>query len=146
MPEKKFFTIVVKASRNYCFMKKEENFTLNARIESFRFAFRGLASLFKNEHNSRIHLLAAAAVIILGAILGITRFEWCVIVLVIGFVFTAELINTSLESLADIVHPDISDAIRQAKDYSAAAVLIAAIVSVVAGCLIFIPRILELMK
>lgn len=127
-------------------MKKEETFTLKARMESFRFALRGLSALFLNEHNSRIHLLATVLAIITGTVLGINRFEWCIISVVIGFVFFAELINTALESLADATHSEINDSVRKAKDYSAAAVLVAAIVSVVAGCLIFIPRILDLIN
>lgn len=127
-------------------MKNEENFTMKSRIGSFRFALRGFAAMLKNEPNSRIHLLAGVIAIIAGAVLGIDPLEWCVIAIVTGFVFSSELINTSIESLADLTHPEISDSVRKVKDYAAAAVLIAAIVSVVAGCLIFIPRILDLIN
>lgn len=127
-------------------MKNKENFTLKARINSFRFAYNGLILLFKNEHNARIHLLAAILVTIAGILLGITRFEWCLIIVLIGFVFAAELINTSIENLADARKPEINEMVRDSKDCSAAAVLVAAIVSVIAGCLIFIPRIMDLLK
>lgn len=127
-------------------MKNEQNFKIKSRIRSFRFALQGLAELFKYELNSRIHLLAAIIAIIAGVVLRINRFEWCVIAVVIGFVISAELINTSIESLADATHPETNDSVRKVKDYAAAAVLIAALVSVIAGCLIFIPRIIDLIK
>jgi diacylglycerol kinase len=64
---------------------------------------------------------------------------------VIGFVFLSELLNSSLESLADVIEPEWNEQIRKAKDYTAAAVLISAIISVIVGGLIFIPKILNLL-
>jgi diacylglycerol kinase (ATP) len=120
---------------------KSNKFSLKSRFRSFIFAFRGLWSLLKNEHNSRIHLLAAIAATTLGIILKINPFEWSLLVLVIGIVFLTELLNTSLETLADLVNPEWDEGIRNAKDYAAAAVLISAIISLVVGGLIFIPKI-----
>ena len=119
-------------------------FSLKSRIGSFKFAFRGLWSLLKNEHNSRIHFLAAIVAIALGLILKINPYEWSLLIIVIGIVFLTELLNSSLETLADIVDPDWNERIRKAKDYAAAAVLISAIIAVVAGGLIFIPKFLAL--
>jgi diacylglycerol kinase (ATP) len=118
-----------------------DRFSLRSRIESLRYAFNGLWSLLKNEHNSRIHLLAAIGAISMGFILKIDSLEWCVIILLIGIVFLAELLNSSLETLADIVKPGCDEGVRRVKDYSAAAVLVSAIMSVIAGGLIFIPKI-----
>ena len=61
-------------------------------------------------------------------------------------VFIAELFNTSLETISDIVDSEWNEKIRNAKDYAAAAVLVAAIVSLVAGGIIFIPKLLNLFK
>ena len=119
-------------------------FSLKSRFGSFKFAFHGLRSLLKNEHNSRIHFLAAIVAIALGLILKINPFEWCLLIIVIGIVFLTELLNTSLEKLADLIDPEWNEMIRDAKDYAAAAVLISAVISVVAGGLIFIPKILDL--
>jgi len=118
-----------------------KKFSLKSRFDSFKFAFRGLWSLLKNEHNSRIHLLAASAAIALGIILKINLYEWSLLVIVIGIVFIAELINSALEKLADLVDREWNESIMKTKDYAAAAVLISAIVSVVVGGLIFIPKI-----
>lgn len=121
-----------------------ETFSVKSRFRSFFHAFNGLWLLLKSEHNARIHTLAALTAIAAGIILKINLAEWCLIVLVIGLVFVTELINTSLETLADIVDPEWNEKIRDAKDYSAAAVLISAVISVFIGGFIFIPRLLQL--
>jgi diacylglycerol kinase len=121
-----------------------DKLSVRSGFGSFKFAFNGLLSLLKNEHNARIHLLAAITALVLGLLLKINLHEWCFLIIVIGLVFLTELINTSLETVGDIVDPEWNERIRKAKDYAAAAVLISAIISVAAGGLIFIPRLLDL--
>lgn len=120
-------------------------FSFKSRLKSFRFAFHGLWSLLKNEHNSRIHLLAAAIAVVIGIVLKINALEWCVLAIVIGLVFISELLNSSLESIADIVDPELNEKIKNAKDYSAAAVFISAIIAIIAGGIMFIPKIIALL-
>jgi len=96
------------------------------------------------EHNSRIHLLAAVIVIILGFIFRISLADWSLLILVIGLVFLSELINSSLEAISDVVKPEWNEKILRAKDYAAAAVLVTAVISVFIGGIIFIPRLLQL--
>lgn len=124
---------------------KSNKFSIKSRLGSFKFAFQGLWSLLKNEHNSRIHLLSSIIAISLGIILKINVPEWALLTIVIGLVFISELFNTSLEKLSDLVHPEWNDQIKKIKDYSAAAVLISSIIALVAGGLIFISRILAMM-
>ena len=119
-------------------------FSPGSRFRSFKFAFRGLRSLLIFEHNSRIHLFAAAIVIILGFIFKISLVEWSLLILVIGLVFLSELINSSLEAISDVVKPGWDEKIMRAKDYGAAAVLVIAIISIFIGGIIFIPRFLLL--
>ena len=119
-------------------------FSIKSQLRSFKFAFRGLILLIKNEHNARIHLFAAFVAITAGILLNITPLDWALIIIVIGLVFLTELINTSLETLADFIKPESDEVIRNAKDYAAAAVMISAIISIITGALIFIPRILAL--
>lgn len=121
-----------------------KKFSLKSRLESFRFALNGLLLLLKNEHNSRIHLLAAIIAIVMGIIMKIDHYEWSLLIIVIGAVFLTELLNSSIESLADLIDPEWNELIMRAKDYSAAAVLISAIVAIVVGGLIFIPKFLDL--
>jgi diacylglycerol kinase (ATP) len=119
-------------------------FSIKSRLKSFRFAFHGLWSLLKNEHNSRIHLLAAILAIVIGIVLKITSLEWCLLTIVISLVFITELLNSSLETIADIVDPELNEQIKKAKDYAAAAVLVSAIMAAIAGGIIFIPKIIAL--
>ncbi len=122
------------------------HFSLKSRLRSFRYAFKGLASLIRNEHNSRIHFFAAVTAIIAAIILNISTLEWTVIIIVIGMVFMAELFNSSIEAMSDSVRPEFDEGIRKAKDYAAAAVLIAALISLIAGGIIFIPGILRFLS
>ena len=127
-------------------MPKKENFSIKKRLKSFRFAIKGIKNLIINEHNARIHLTALLVVIGLGLFLKLELMEWVAITIVSGIVMLTELINTAIENLADIVEPKWNEKIGKIKDYSAGAVLVAAIVSVIVGGIIFIPKFLALFK
>jgi len=119
---------------------KSDKFSFKSRIGSFRFALNGMRSLLKYEHNSRIHFIVAIIAVILGIIFRLNFSEWSLLTVVIGLVFIAELFNSSLESLADRIDPEWNEQIRKAKDYAAAAVLVSAVIAIITGCLIFIPK------
>jgi len=123
----------------------DAKFSIRKRLASFKYAFSGLGSLIRHEHNSRLHLLAALLVIAMGFILGISRVEWLILVVIIAIVFITEILNSAIESLADYVSPEYSLIIKRVKDYCAAAVLIAAITSVVVGLLIFLPKVIQIL-
>jgi len=123
---------------------RSEKFSVKSRLGSFKFAFRGIGALLKNEHNSRIHLVAATLAIASGFLLNIDPSEWALIIIVIVLVFLSELLNSAIEKLADTIDPERNDKIMKAKDYAAAAVLISAIAAVIVGGIIFIPKILNL--
>jgi diacylglycerol kinase len=125
-------------------MKESNKFSIRKRIKSFSFAFNGIIKLIKNEHNARIHLVAMICVVIFGILLKIEPAEWISIVIVVGLVLLSELFNTAIEKLADMVDPEWNTKIGHIKDYSAGAVLISAIIAFIAGGLIFIPKIIEL--
>jgi len=116
-------------------------FSIKERIKSFKYAFEGIFTLLKSEHNAWIHLVATILVVSAGFIFEINRFEWMIIVACIASVFALEAINTAIEKLADVVQPEKDDRIKRVKDLAAGAVLIAAIASVFVACLIFIPKI-----
>ncbi|PKP19122.1 MAG: diacylglycerol kinase [Bacteroidetes bacterium HGW-Bacteroidetes-21] len=123
---------------------KQQNFSIKKRLQSFKYAFNGLKILIKEEHNARIHLLATIIVLVAGVIFKLSVYEWVIIVLAIGFVIAIEIINTTIENIADIVSPQKHDAIKKIKDISAAGVLISAITALILGLLIFIPKIVAL--
>jgi len=124
---------------------KNHKFSAKSRSESFRFAFIGLSALLKYEKNARVHLLAAIIAVTAGIILRIDIFEWCLLVIVIGIVFLTELLNTSIESLGDSVNNQQNERIKKAKDYAAAAVLVSAVLSIIVGGLIFVPKLISLL-
>lgn len=115
-------------------------FSLQERARSFRHAFRGIATVIWTQPNARIHLLATACAIALGFYCGLSRVEWCVIVLAIALVWITEAINTAIEFLADEVTRERREGIGRAKDVGAGAVLLAAITAVVLGALVFVPH------
>lgn len=120
---------------------KRSKFGIRARLSSFRYAFRGLIVVCKNEPNFLIHIIAAVAVIVLGFVFQISRPEWIAIILCIGFVFFAEILNSSVENLTDMVSPHANKKAGTIKDIAASAVLIAAITAALTGSIIFFPYI-----
>ncbi len=113
---------------------------ISKRLNSFKFAIKGLIDLFKNTPNAKIHLIMAIAVVICGFIFNISITEWCLCILSIGFVITAEALNTALEYLVDLVSPDFNPLAGKAKDVAAAAVLVAAICAATVGTIVFLPK------
>ncbi len=109
------------------------------RAKSFSYAWEGISTFFRTQHNAWIHLAAAAGVIVLGFWLDVTKGEWCWIVAAITLVFICELFNTALEFLTDLASPEIHPLAKKVKDVAAAAVLIAAIGAISIGLLIFLP-------
>jgi len=112
---------------------------LEKRIKSFGYAFKGIASLLKKEHNAWIHCSAIVLVTCAGFYFGITPTEWCVVVLCFGLVLAAEGFNTAIERLVDLVSPDFHPVAGDVKDVAAGAVLICAIAAAIVGLIVFVP-------
>lgn len=115
---------------------------IRKRIQSFTHAFRGLRSLLEETPNAFIHLIAAIIVIALGFVYSISNGEWVAIIIVIGTVFSAEAVNTSLERLSDYAsNKEIHPIIKRVKDLAASAVLITVLTALTVGTIIFLPKI-----
>ncbi|WP_165044485.1 diacylglycerol kinase family protein [Dysgonomonas sp. ZJ709] len=123
---------------------KSERFSVRKRLRSFRYAFDGLRILFREEHNARIHLVVSICVILMGVVFNISVAEWLAICILIGLVFSLEIINSAIENLCDYISPQRHDIIKKVKDMAAAAVLVATIMSVVCGLIIFVPKLYNL--
>ena len=117
-----------------------EPFSVAARLRSFRYAFAGIATLLREQHNARLHLLASVAVIGLGLALQISRADWLAVLLAMALVWLAEAMNSALEYLCDAAVPEEHALIRKAKDVAAGGVLICALFAVVVAGLVFLPR------
>jgi len=112
--------------------------------KSFYYAFQGLKTALSQEPNLRIHFTAAALALFLGLILKLSTFEWLLLAFTIFYVITLELLNTVMEAVVNLVSPDIKPYAKVAKDVSAACVLLAAILSVIVGIVLFLPKIMLL--
>jgi diacylglycerol kinase (ATP) len=119
-----------------------KRFSWKARLQSFQYAFAGIKQFFHEEHNAWIHLAATFLVIILSILLRPTGWEIISLVLVTGLVWVAEFFNTAIENLSDMVSEEDHPRIGFIKDVAAAAVLVMALVALITGCIIFIPKIL----
>jgi diacylglycerol kinase len=108
--------------------------------EKFRDAFRGVKVGLRGQDSFFAHLFMAAAVVGAGAVLSVSLWQWCILVLCIAAVFTAEMFNTALESMARAisqeVHPDLGNAL----DIGSAAVLVASVGAAIGGAIVFISR------
>ena len=111
-------------------------------VQSFRYALNGIHYLVRTQPNFRVHVVVAVAVMVTAAALSIGVLEMAALVLVIGLVLVAEALNTALEAIVDLASPGYHPLAKAAKDASAGAVLLAAIVAVVVGLLILGPRLL----
>lgn len=110
------------------------------------FAVNGLVKCFKQEPNFKIHTVFAMWSVAAGIFFKISNVEWIVIVLCIAAVITTELINTAIEELCNMVHREPHSTIKLIKDMAAAAVLVTAIAAAVCGTIIFIPKIILLLR
>ncbi len=112
--------------------------------QSLSFALSGLLDAARSQPNLRIHVVIAAFVVIAGFLLRISRVEWAVIAALIAMVIALELLNTAIEAVVDLASPSFHPLAKTAKDTAAAAILVAAVGSVIAGLLIFLPRLWQL--
>ncbi|MBL8097921.1 MAG: diacylglycerol kinase family protein [Anaerolineales bacterium] len=116
---------------------------LISRLHAFRHAFRGLFYVMKTQRNAWIHTAITLAVLTVGIWLKISLIEWAIIILTIAIVFMAEFINTAIEAVVDLASPNKHPLAKIGKDVGAAAVLVAAIASILVGLLILGPPLLQ---
>ena len=109
---------------------------------AFRNAWAGLCAAVRTQRNMRIHLLAAAAAVGAGFILGLNEVEWSILAISCALVLAFEAMNTALESAVDLVSPQFHPLAKRAKDCAAGAVLVASLSSLVVGGILFIPKLL----
>jgi diacylglycerol kinase (ATP) len=119
-------------------------FRLTGRIRSFTFAFAGIWTMLKSQHNAWVHACATVVVVAAGLFFAVSPSEWCLLVLAIMAVWTAEAFNTSFEFLADVASPEFHPLVKHSKDIAAGAVLISAIGAAIIGLLVLGPHVVEL--
>lgn len=110
---------------------------------SLRYAARGLVYALSSQRNMKIHLIATLLVIVAGLFFGLSRVEWSLIALTITAVWAAEILNSSVEEIVDLVSPQFNVRAGQAKNLGAGAVLVTALGAIFVGIAVFGPRIVQ---
>ncbi len=121
-------------------MKNPNDNFFKGRIRSLTFAIRGAWLLITTEHSIMVQVSIAIIMTVVGFIMQLSLIEWMFQLLAIGLVLVAESLNTGLEKLSDFVHPDYNDRIGFIKDISAGAATFAAIIAVIIGLIIYLPK------
>lgn len=121
-------------------MKNQNDNFLRGRLRSLKFAIRGVLLLITTEHSIMVQFSIAILMTILGFVMQITDTEWMFQCLAIGMVLVAESLNTGIEKLSDFVHPEYHKRIGFIKDISAGAATFAAIIAIIIGLIIYIPK------
>ena len=119
--------------------------SLRKIFKSFQYSFHGL-KIHSQQHNFMGMLISALFVILLGFILNISYFEWLILILIMSLVLSLEALNTTLEKTLDYLEPRFSDKIRMLKDLMAGGVAIVIFTSIIIGLMIFLPKIISLLK
>ena len=109
------------------------------RLVSFRYAFEGLAHVFRTQPNAWVHAAISLAVIAAGLWLDLGRIEWAILIVTMAVVWVAEFVNTAIEAAVDVATAERHPLAKIAKDAAAGGVLIAAILAVIVGLLILGP-------
>lgn len=115
-----------------------------SQAKSFAVAFAGIGRAFASELHMKVHLVFAVAALIACWALQVEAWGWCVVVICIGMVISAEVLNTAIEALCDKVSPGYDHLIKVAKDAAAGAVLVLAITSVIVGLIVYVPALVRL--
>ncbi len=118
-------------------------FSFSGRVRSVLHALSGLGEMLKTQHNAWVHAVATLLVIALGISLGISKTEWCFIIVAVMFVWVAEALNTAFELLCDVASPDFHPVVKKSKDVAASAVLLSAIGAVAIGFMVFSPYVIQ---
>lgn len=110
------------------------------RINSFTYAFRGLFYCIRTQSNFKIHIAFVVLVVIAGFYFDVSGEEWLWLIFAMGLVLSAEIVNTAIETLTDLVSPTYHEKAGKTKDLAAGAVLVSAITAALIGLIIFIPK------
>lgn len=120
------------------------SYSFKKQLKSFTFAWKGILTCAGHEQNITFHLIAAIIVVAAGFCFGISRTEWMVVMLCIGTVIAAELFNSAIERLVDMVSPEWEKIAGEVKDIAAGAVLVTAIAAAIVGIIVFLPYVIAL--
>jgi diacylglycerol kinase (ATP) len=125
--------------------RQNDKFSLSGRLKSMGHALDGIRALLLDQHNAWIHALATVAVLAAGFYFYVSSTEWIALILAITIVWVAEVFNTALEYLCDVVSPEFHPLVKKSKDIAAGAVLMAAMGAAAVGLIVFLPHVRSLL-
>ena len=120
--------------------KPRRPFSFVKRAKSVGHAFSGIRKFLRAEHNGWLHLTATAGVLLLALVVRVTVTEAVELTIAVGLVWSAEMFNCALEKLIDFIHPGLDPQLGFIKDVAAGSVLVASLIALVIGLLIFLPK------
>ncbi len=112
-------------------------------IASFKYSIQGLKVAYRDEQSMWIHLVITILAVIAGFWLNISAYEWLIVVILIVLVLGAELINTAIEAVVDLVTEEYHELAKYAKDLASASVFIYSMLSLIGGAIIFVPKLID---
>ena len=112
-------------------------------VKSFKYAIRGFLKILHEEQNLKVQTISGLTVIILAFYYKIERIEWCILIFTIGLVILMEVEHSAVDRISDVLKPRIHDYVMEIKDIMAAAVMLASIIAVAEGLIIFWPHIFK---
>ena len=112
-------------------------------LKSFQYAINGLLYVIRTQRNAQIHIVAFVLVLAMAGWLQLPPLHWAVLILTAGLVIVAEIANTVIETVVDLVSPDYHELAGRAKDVAAGGVLLTAILAIPVGLILLGPRLLE---
>ena len=124
--------------------KRKKKLGVGRFFKSFTYNYEGLKYALLNEQSILVQLICAIIVIVLGFVFHLTKIEWIIIIIVIGLVLAFEFVNTAIEAVVDLASPGKHALAKIAKDTASTAVGIMALVSLIIGIIIFLPKIINL--
>jgi len=120
----------------------KKDFSLRGLYKILTYTMSGLIYFFKNERSAIIYIVAAALCVVTGVVLELAFMEWVIIVFVLLTILSAELINTSIEAICDLVSPEYNPLVKIAKDCGSAATGVLTAFGFVIVTIIYLPRII----
>lgn len=108
-------------------------------LKPFAHAISGIWSALRSERNMKIHVVAMIVVLLLGWYLDIERSDWLILCILFGLVISAELMNTAVEKLCDLVQPEKDERVKFIKDVAAGSVFVASLIALITGVILFYP-------
>ena len=115
-------------------------------LKSFKYSIDGLVYAYKYEQSMLIHVIATIGVVTANILFKISSFEWLVTLLAIGMVLSAELINTAIEAVVDLVTLEIHPLAKIAKDCGSAATFVLAMMAAAIGFVVYLPHIIPFIE